>query len=187
MMKKCILCSELPSGTILVCASSSLLLSLVTFVVLVRCAQMHACLVHVFAGIQATSQVQEMRKKGRLHWSMRMSFLRQVIRNQAFLVTKLTDFERNIATIMSAHDGIVRALSGHWFHLVHHAFWHKELIFFRVTRIVIWVVLYKVTDITTDKCNICFLWFLEQLLCVPRLCLMVLGLHHMMLNHTHQG
>jgi len=57
--------------------------------------------VHVFAGIQATSQVQDM-KKGRLH----LSFLRQVIQNQAFLVTTLTDFERNVTAIMSAMMGL---------------------------------------------------------------------------------
>jgi len=113
--------------------------------------------------------------------------MRQIFRNQALRVAILTDLAQNVAILMSAHDGAVCTLSDHWFRLVHKVFGHKDLIISRNSRNVILVVLCKVADITSVKCNICFLWALEQHLCVLGLCLMALVLHHMMLEHAHQG
>ena len=158
MIQICILRSELPSRAIVSCAYLSLLLSVVTFMALVRCVQKHVCHVHVFAGSRAISQVQKLRKKGRLLLSMWRFFLRQVIRHQFLMVTILTDFECNVAILMYAREGTVRILSGPCFCLVHKVFWHNKLIICCLTRIVIWIGLYKVTDITTGKCSIWLLW-----------------------------
>ena len=58
-----------------ICALSSTLLTLVECIALVRCAHVHVWLGHVFADIRDASQAQEMGKKGKLHSSMRISFL----------------------------------------------------------------------------------------------------------------
>jgi len=115
------------------------------------------------------------------------SFLRQIFQNQALLMTILTNLAQNVAIFRSDRHGTVCTLSDHRFRLVHKVCWHKELIFSRIQRNVILVVMCKIADITSVKCNICFLWVVEQHLCVLGLCLMVLELHHLMLEHTHHG